>query len=54
MGRLCRAIDDGLVYHALNRGNNRGCPPSAAGWAGGRSETERGGIVTGPADAFED
>jgi putative transposase len=24
MGRLPRAIDDGLVYHALNRGNNRG------------------------------
>jgi putative transposase len=24
MGRLQRAIDDGLVYHALNRGNNRG------------------------------
>jgi len=23
MGRLLRAIDDGLVYHALNRGNNR-------------------------------
>jgi putative transposase len=23
MGRLPRAIDDGLVYHALNRGNNR-------------------------------
>ena len=22
MGRLPRAIDDGLVYHALNRGNN--------------------------------
>src|SRR5215470_1340521 len=25
MGRLPRAVDDGLVYHALNRGNNRGC-----------------------------
>ncbi len=24
MGRLPRAIDEGLVYHALNRGNNRG------------------------------
>src|SRR5271157_4868104 len=24
MGRLPRAIDDGLVYHVLNRGNNRG------------------------------
>ena len=24
MGRLPRTIDDGLVYHALNRGNNRG------------------------------
>jgi len=24
MGRLPGAIDDGLVYHALNRGNNRG------------------------------
>jgi putative transposase len=24
MGRLPRAIDDGLVYHAFNRGNNRG------------------------------
>jgi len=24
MGRLPRLIDDGLVYHALNRGNNRG------------------------------
>jgi putative transposase len=24
MGRLPRAIDDALVYHALNRGNNRG------------------------------
>ena len=23
MGRLPRTIDDGLVYHALNRGNNR-------------------------------
>jgi putative transposase len=23
MGRLPRAIEDGLVYHALNRGNNR-------------------------------
>jgi putative transposase len=23
MGRLPRAVDDGLVYHALNRGNNR-------------------------------
>jgi putative transposase len=23
MGRLPRAIDDGLVYHAINRGNNR-------------------------------
>jgi putative transposase len=23
MGRLTRTIDDGLVYHALNRGNNR-------------------------------
>jgi putative transposase len=23
MGRLPRAIDDGLVYHAVNRGNNR-------------------------------
>ena len=23
MGRLPRAIDEGLVYHALNRGNNR-------------------------------
>jgi putative transposase len=23
MGRLPRAIDDGLIYHALNRGNNR-------------------------------
>jgi hypothetical protein len=23
MGRLPGAIDDGLVYHALNRGNNR-------------------------------
>jgi putative transposase len=23
MGRLHRAVDDGLVYHALNRGNNR-------------------------------
>jgi putative transposase len=23
MGRLPRAIDDGLVYHAMNRGNNR-------------------------------
>ncbi len=23
MGRLPRAIDDDLVYHALNRGNNR-------------------------------
>ena len=22
MGRLPRAIDDGLIYHALNRGNN--------------------------------
>jgi putative transposase len=24
MGRLPRAVDDGLVFHALNRGNNRG------------------------------
>src|SRR5438552_2356843 len=24
MARLPRTIDDGLVYHALNRGNNRG------------------------------
>lgn len=24
MGRLPRPIEDGLVYHALNRGNNRG------------------------------
>jgi REP element-mobilizing transposase RayT len=24
MGRLPRAMDDGLVYHAINRGNNRG------------------------------
>jgi REP-associated tyrosine transposase len=24
MGRLPRAIDDGLVYHAFNQGNNRG------------------------------
>ena len=24
MGRLPRAIDEGLIYHALNRGNNRG------------------------------
>ncbi len=24
MGRPPRAIDDGLVYHVLNRGNNRG------------------------------
>jgi putative transposase len=24
MGRLPRAIDEGLVYHAVNRGNNRG------------------------------
>jgi putative transposase len=24
MGRLPRTIDDGLVYHAFNRGNNRG------------------------------
>ena len=24
MGRLPRVIDDGLVYHAFNRGNNRG------------------------------
>lgn len=23
MGRLTRPIDDDLVYHALNRGNNR-------------------------------
>jgi hypothetical protein len=23
MGRLPRATDDGLVYHAVNRGNNR-------------------------------
>ena len=23
MGRLPRAVDDGLIYHALNRGNNR-------------------------------
>jgi REP-associated tyrosine transposase len=23
MGRLPRAIDGGLIYHALNRGNNR-------------------------------
>ena len=23
MGRLPRAVADGLVYHALNRGNNR-------------------------------
>jgi hypothetical protein len=23
MGRLPRATDDGLVYHAMNRGNNR-------------------------------
>lgn len=23
MGRLPRAVDDALVYHALNRGNNR-------------------------------
>jgi putative transposase len=24
MGRLPRAIDEGLIYHASNRGNNRG------------------------------
>ncbi|MGC8640525.1 MAG: transposase, partial [Isosphaeraceae bacterium] len=23
MGRLPRAVDEGLVYHAVNRGNNR-------------------------------
>jgi putative transposase len=23
MGRLPRTVDDGLIYHALNRGNNR-------------------------------
>ena len=31
MGRLPRPIADGLVYHALNRGNNRDAVFSAAG-----------------------
>jgi hypothetical protein len=39
MGHLLRPIDDGLVYHALNRGNNRA--PVFADERGWRKEAEK-------------
>ena len=52
MGRLPRAIDDGLVYHALNRGRNRcrfSFPPSDPPAGIVRPCGERAGRASGDA-----